>query len=87
MDQKMIDALRVISSVPQTQADINKHNYEQNLPAQKLATYMASLQGGQLGQQSSGSATQPVYSDPLARGMGIASSAAGIGSTMMGGKG
>lgn len=40
-------------------ADINKYNFQQNLPANKLAQYMSLVAGGNFGTQGTSTTTQP----------------------------
>lgn len=60
------------------QEEIDRFNYEQNLPATKLAQYMQNVTGN-YGGTMTGTATQPTYSNPLLTGSGVAASTAGIG--------
>jgi hypothetical protein len=46
--------------------EVARYNFLQNEPQQRLANYMATIQGGTIGGQSS----QPVYSDPTASAIG-----------------
>lgn len=57
---------------------VNRFNFEQNLPATKLNQYMAAVRGGTVGQ--TGTQTQPVFSNPTANTLGALSTIAGIGS-------
>jgi hypothetical protein len=57
---------------------VNRFNFEQNLPASKLNQYMAAVRGGTVGQ--TGTQTQPVFSNPTANTLGALSTIAGIGS-------
>lgn len=64
------------------QDQVNRFNFEQNTPAEKLAKYMALVGGGQFG--STGTDTRPVFSNPLAEGLGLATGAAGLGNMLFG---
>lgn len=64
------------------QDQVNRFNFEQNQPADKLAKYMALVGGGQFG--STGTDTRPVFSNPLAEGLGLATGAAGLGNMLFG---
>ena len=57
---------------------VNRFDFEQNLPATKLNQYMAAVRGGTVGQ--TGTQTQPVFSNPTANTLGALSTIAGIGS-------
>jgi len=61
---------------------INRFNFEQNLPAAKLSQYMANVAGGTVG--STGTTTQPVFSNPTANTLGALSTLAGIGQSAFG---
>ncbi len=69
-------------SQAELQDQINRFNFEQNTPAEKLAKYMALVGGGQFG--STGTDTRPVFSNPLAEGLGLATGAAGLGNMLFG---
>lgn len=66
------------------QDEINRFNYEQNLPDQKLRQYMSLVGGGSYG--GSSTATQPIYANGsgLSTGLGVAGTAAGIAGTLFG---
>lgn len=57
---------------------VNRFNFEQNLPASKLNQYMQAVRGGTIG--STGTQSQPVFSNPTANTLGALSTLAGIGS-------
>ena len=57
---------------------VNRYNYEQNLPDQKLAQYIANVRGGTYGGQSTSS--QPVFTNPTANALSALTSLASIGS-------
>ena len=69
-------------SQAELQDQVNRWNFEQNTPAEKLAKYMALVGGGQFG--STGTDTRPVFSNPLAEGLGLATGAAGLGNMLFG---
>lgn len=58
------------------QSDINRFNFEQQKPFDKLAAYMGMISGGY---GSEGTTTQPVFDSPGASFLGGAASGAGIG--------
>ena len=60
----------------QLQDDIDKFNFQQNEPRDRLAEYAALVAGGSFGGQST--STQPIFRDPVAQGLGYASTGAGI---------
>lgn len=62
---------------------IDRFNFGENIDAAKLQQYMGAITGN-YGGTTTGQATQPLYSNPLMTGLGMASSAAGIGSTLFG---
>jgi hypothetical protein len=64
------------------QDQINRFNFEQNLPDEKLRQYMTLVQGGNYG--GSSSSQQPIYSNPAASGLGMAASAASIAGSLFG---
>lgn len=64
------------------QDQVNRWNFEQNVPSDKLGKYMALVGGGQFG--STGTDTRPVFSNPLAEGLGLATGAAGLGNMLFG---
>ncbi len=66
----------------QLQDQINRFNFDQTNQQDKLARYMALTSGGQFGGTST--ATQPIFNNPLATGLGAASSAVGILGTLFG---
>lgn len=66
----------------QLQDQVNRFNFEQNVPADKLARYMALVGGGQFG--TTGTDTRPVFSNPLAETLGLATGAAGLGNMLFG---
>lgn len=65
------------------QEDMNRFNFGQNVEASKLARYMQNVVGG-TGSTSSGTSTQPSFSNPLMTGLGAATSAASIGKSLFG---
>lgn len=64
------------------QDEVNRFNFEQNVQADKLARYMALVGGGQFG--STGTESRPVFSNPMAEGLGLATGAAGLGNMLFG---
>lgn len=64
------------------QDEVNRWNFAQNMPAEKLAKYMALVGGGQFG--STGTETRPVFSNPMAEGLGLATGVAGLGNMLFG---
>jgi len=64
---------------------INRFNFEQNLPASKLNQYMQAVRGGTIG--STGTQTQPVFSNPTADTLGSLATLAGIGASAFGAPG
>ena len=61
------------------QAEIDRFNFEQQLPQSKLNQYMNTLRGIPGGTTTT---TQPVYSNPMLAGLGGAATGAGIASLM-----
>lgn len=72
-----VGAAREAQEQAQLSADIEKFQFEQQAPQASLANYLASVQGGQLGQQQ----ITPYYSNPLASGLSGA-----LGGAMLGGQ-
>ena len=68
------------------QEDMDRWNFDQNVESNKLARYMQNVVGG-TGSTSSGTSTQPSFSNPLMTGLGAAASTAGIGQSLFGPKG
>lgn len=64
------------------QDQINRFNFEQNKPDEKLRQYMTLVQGGQYG--GSSTQTQPIYSNSMANNLGMAASAASIAGSLFG---
>jgi len=58
------------------QDDINRFMQQQTAPQDALARYMALVSGGTMGGQST--TQQPIYSDPIASGLGYGAAGAGI---------
>ena len=63
---------------------MNRWNFDQNLPAQKLAQYMATVGGGSYGSNTVNS--QPVYSNPWATGLGAGLQGLGALGSLFGGR-
>lgn len=61
---------------------VNRFNFEQNLPASKLNQYIAAVRGGTVG--SVGTQSQPVFSNPTAETLGSLATIAGIGASAFG---
>jgi hypothetical protein len=72
-----VGAAREAQEQAELSADIEKFQFEQQAPQAALANYLASVQGGQLGQQQ----ITPQYSNPLASGLSGA-----LGGAMLGGQ-
>lgn len=79
-----VGAAREAQAGTEMQADINRFNFEQQKPFDKLAQYMALISGGY---GSQGTTTQPVFSSPGASFLGGAATGAGIGNMIGGGTG
>lgn len=62
--------------------DIARWDFEQQEPIQRLREYMTAIGGGQYGGTTT--SRNPVYSNPWATGLGLASTAAGIGGSLFG---
>lgn len=75
------DARRQLAQ-QEKQDEVNRFNFEQNVQADKLARYMALVGGGQFG--STGTESRPVFSNPMAEGLGLATGAAGLGNMLFG---
>ena len=60
-----VGAAREAQAQAELAGDIEKFQFEQQAPQAALANYLASVQGGQLGQQQ----ITPYYSNPLASGL------------------
>jgi hypothetical protein len=71
-----VGAARESLAGSQLQDQINRFNFDQNRPNQALAQYMALVAGGSPGQSTT--ATNPIYSNPLATGLGTAATLASI---------
>lgn len=69
----------------QLQDQINRFNYQQQEPAQRVANYMALVGGGQYGGTTT--ATSPLYSNRTAGMLGGALGLAGLGSSLFGAPG
>lgn len=63
---------------------MNRWNFNQNLPAQKLGQYMATVGGGNYGANTVNS--QPVYSNPWATGVGLGLQGLGALGSLFGGR-
>lgn len=72
-----VGAAREAQEQAELSADIERFQFEQQAPQAALANYLASVQGGQLGQQQ----ITPYYSNPLASGLSGA-----LGGAMLGGQ-
>lgn len=72
-----VGAAREQMAQNQLNDQINRYNFEQNLPATKLQQYMANVAGGTVG--STGTTSQPVFSNPTSQTLGALSTLAGIG--------
>lgn len=70
----------------QLQDRIARHDFEQNLPAQKLGQYMANISGGYGGTGLS-QTQRPTYSNPLMTGLGAGAGLASIGQSLFEPKG
>lgn len=79
-----VGGAREAKSGQELQEEMDRFNFEQNIEAQKLREYMANITGNFGGTTT---ATQPLYSNPLMQGLGMASSLAGIGSAAYGAPG
>lgn len=79
-----VGGAREAFSRDEKQEELDRFNFEQNIDAQKLREFMQNIQG-QYGGQRTTTSTQPTYSNPLATGLGVASTAASIGSAAYGG--
>lgn len=77
-----VGAAREGQAGAQLQDQISRFNFNQQAPNQALAQYMSLVAGGTPGQSTT--ATQPVYSNPWATGLGLASSAAGLAGSLFG---
>jgi hypothetical protein len=77
-----VGGVREAQAGSQIQDQLARWNFAQNEPQQRLAQYMATVAGGSPGGQTTTS--QPIYSNPWATGVGLASSAAGIASNLFG---
>jgi hypothetical protein len=64
------------------QDQINRYNYEQNLPQAKLQSFLSGVYGAPSGGIST--ATQPIYSNPGQQGLGSLLSLAGTGAQIYG---
>jgi len=64
------------------QDQINRYNYEQNLPQAKLQSFLSGVYGAPSGGIST--ATQPIYSNPGQQGLGNLLSIAGTGAQLYG---
>jgi hypothetical protein len=72
-----VGAAREAQEQTELAADIERFQFEQQAPGAALANYLASVQGGQLGQQQ----ITPYYSNPLASGLSGA-----LGGAILGGQ-
>lgn len=72
-----VGAARESQAQAQLQDQVNRYNYEQNLPGQKLARYMGLISGGTFGTDTTSS--QPVYSNNAANFLGGGLALAGLG--------
>lgn len=72
-----VGAAREAQQQAELAADIERFQFEQQAPQAALSNYLASVQGGQLGQQQ----ITPYYSNPLASGLSGA-----LGGAMLGGQ-
>ena len=77
-----VGAAREQMAQNQLNDQINRFNFEQNLPATKLQQYMANVAGGTVG--STGTQSQPVFSNPTSQTLGALSTLAGIGQMAFG---
>jgi hypothetical protein len=75
-----VGAAREAQEQAELSADIEKFQFEQQAPQAALANYLASVQGGQLGQQQ----ITPQYSRPALSALGGALGGAQIGQMMAG---
>lgn len=66
----------------QLQDQLNRFNFAQQEPRSRIAEVLALIGGGQFGQNQT--QTSPIFSNPLASGLGAASSAASIASSLFG---
>lgn len=66
----------------QLQDQINRFNFEQQEPNQRLRDYMATVAGGSFGSQ--GTTTSPIYSNPAGNILGLGLGAAGLGNMLFG---
>jgi hypothetical protein len=64
------------------QDQINRYNYEQNLPQAKLQSFLSGVYGAPGGGVST--STQPIYSNPGQQGLGNLLSLAGTGAQIYG---
>lgn len=64
--------------------EVNRHNFNQNREANKLAEFMGMVNGGY---GSSGTTSTPVFNNPAANFLGSAATGAGIGNMIGGGAG
>lgn len=68
----------------QLQDRINRFNFGQNEPSQRIAQYLAMVGGGSFGGQGTSTQSIPTVSNPLLTGLGAAGSAASIAGSLFG---
>lgn len=71
-----VGAVRENMAGSQLKDQMGRFNFEQNINDENLRRYMTLISGGAMGGQQS--TTQPIYSNPLATGAGIAASGASV---------
>lgn len=77
-----VGGLREQQAGAQLQDEISRFNFGQNERDQALARYMAMVAGGSPG--STTTTTTPIYSNPWATGLGLASTGVGLASNLFG---
>ena len=88
LDFNNIAALSQVGQTRENQAgqelqdQINRFNFQQQEPNQRLRDYMATVAGGSFGSQ--GSTTQPLYSNQAGNILGLGLGAAGLANTLFG---
>ena len=77
-----VGQVREAQAGAELQEDIDRFNFAQREPRDRLAEYMALVAGGSFG--GSSTTTQPIFRNPVSEGLGALGTVAGIGGSLFG---